>query len=230
MASIPGGEAQASEENYSRDRSGTLKQVDVTIGLETRPDNAYNVGLYLARGFRPKYLTLVMERPVTNSVAPGRFVEWSRLDRLEREAVTDRLLKICHAIQPGLDYVTMGKSRAVNREGKLIALDKSREPLGFAVVRTTRRFVHERFTDAFVEAMAACTENEAQIIGMIRTLDGLANSWNKRTLAVPVNSSDWSLIQTLLKHGFRIRRSLLRMIYKERPVTPGMVNMSFWAM
>jgi hypothetical protein len=201
-----------------------------TIGLETRPDNSYNVGLYLNHGFRPKYLTLVMERPVTNRVARGPYVEWSGLDRSERDALADKLLTICHAVQPGLDYVTMGKLRTVNGEGKLIALGKNTDPFGFAVVRTTPRFNGEKFKDAFVEAMAAYTRSEAGIVGMTRTLDELAHNWNKHTLVLPVNSSNGSLIQTLLKHGFRLRRSLLRMIYRERAVNPGMVNMSFWAM
>jgi ribosomal protein S18 acetylase RimI-like enzyme len=201
-----------------------------TIGLETRPDNAYNVGLYLAHGFRPKYLTLVMERSVTIRAVRGRFVEWSRLGRSGRETVADKLLSICHAVQPGLDYVKMGELRAVNGEGEIVALGKKNDPLGFAVVRTAPRFVREKFTDAFVEAMAARSGSEGEFIGMVRTLEGLARKWNKRALVLPVNSSDWSLIRILLWHGFRLRRSLLRMIYKERAVNRGTVNMSFWAM
>jgi GNAT superfamily N-acetyltransferase len=201
-----------------------------TIGLETRPDNAYNVGLYLAHGFKPKYLTLVMERSVTKRAVRGKFVEWSRLDRSEGEALGDKLLSICHVIQPGLDYVSMGEFRAVNGEGELVALGKKSDPLAFAVVRTTPRFVREKFMDAFVEALAARTGSEAEFIWVIRTLDALASKWNKRTLVLPVSSSDWDLIQTLLEHGFRLRRTLLRMIYRERPVSRGTVNMSFWAM
>lgn len=201
-----------------------------TIGLETRPDNAYNVGLYLAHGFKPKYLTLLMECSVTNRAVRGKFVEWSKLDRSGREIVADKLLSICHAVQPGLDYVKMGELRAITGEGEIVAMGKRNGPLGFAVVRTTPRFVREKFTDAFVEAMAVRSGNDGEFIGMIRTLEGLASKWNKRTLVLPVNSSDWSVIQILLWHGFRLRRSLLRMIYKERAVNRDTVNMSFWAM
>jgi len=201
-----------------------------TIGLETRPDNTHNVGLYLAHGFRPKYLTLVMERPVTNRSVRGKFVEWSELKKSESEAVAEKLLRICHAIQPGLDYVSMGKLRAVNGEGELVALGRKTDPLGLAVVRTAPRFVREKFMDAFVEAMGARTVSEAEFVGMIRTLNGLASKWSKRSLVLPVSSSDWERIQTLLEHGFRLRRSLLRMMYRERAVSCRTVNMSFWAM
>jgi ribosomal protein S18 acetylase RimI-like enzyme len=201
-----------------------------TIGLETRPENPYNVGMYLAHGFSPKYLTLVMERTVVDRSVQGEVVEWSELDGSAREVMADKFLATCDAVQPGLDYVKMAESRILTLEGKICAFGNKRDPSGFSFVRTAPKFVGDKFADAFVEAMVVRPGSETKFIGMIRTLEGLAREWGKCSLVVSVTSSDWNLIQTLARNGFRVRRTLLRMMYRDKTENRRGVNLNFWAM
>ena len=199
-----------------------------TIGLETRPD-AYNVGLYLSHGFKLEYLTLITELTVSDRSPQGEFVEWSNLGESDRENMDRKFLATCHAVQAGLDYATMGELRVLNGQAKVCSFGDKNDPAGFAVIRTAPRFLREKFSDAFVEAMVIRPGSERKFPEMIRTLKGLTSRWRKRNLVVPVKSSDWGTIETLLSNGFRIRRSLLRMMYKEKIASRG-VNLNFWGM
>jgi len=200
-----------------------------TIGLETRPD-AYNVGLYLTHGFEAKYLTLVNEFTVFDQSPLGEVVEWSKLSESDRENMDRKFLATSHAVQTGLDYSAMGELRVRSGQAKVCAFGDKNDPVGFAVIRTSPRFLHENFLDAFVEAMVVRPGSERKFPEMIRTLKGLTSKWKKRNLVLPAKSSDWHTIQTLLSNGFRVRRTLLRMMYKEKKARRESVNLNFWAM
>ena len=201
-----------------------------TIGLETRPESSYNLGLYFRHGFRPTYLTLETERKITNHPAKGEFVEWSKLERDDRVILANKFRTMCHLVRPGLDYVKMGISRVMNNEGEMLAFGDKKHPRGFAVVRFAPKFTGENHTKAVVEAMVVNPGSEKKFVQMIEILDVLARKWNRRNLVLPVNSGDWDVLKRLVRSGFLMRRSMLRMIYKERVHERRGVDLSLWAM
>jgi GNAT superfamily N-acetyltransferase len=202
-----------------------------TIGLETRPDNSYNIGMYLAHGFRPTCLTMVTEHKPRKSSASVEAVEWRELDDSTQEVMGEKFLAICNQVQPGLDYLKMAESRIRNSEGEICVFRiKKKKPLGFAFVRTSPKFVGDIFTDAFVEAMVVAPGSEHNFDEMIHALEELARDWGKRSLVVPVKSSDWKVLQGLTRKGFRVRRTMLRMMYTEKKENRGRINLNYWAM
>lgn len=201
-----------------------------TIGLETRPENAYNIGMYASHGFRPKHLTLLLSLPAQGHGNVGSKAEWSKLARSDQERMTERFLSICHSAQPGLDYTKMGKLRVLHGEGEIVAFGDRKRPWGFAVVRTTSPHVGARSDDALVEALVIDPSYESKFLFTLPTLESLARKWGKSNLVVPVNTSNWEVVRTLMSRGFRVRRGLLRMVYKEQETNDRAVNLSFWIM
>ncbi|HUK28456.1 MAG TPA: GNAT family N-acetyltransferase [Candidatus Acidoferrales bacterium] len=201
-----------------------------TIGLETRPDNQLNVGLYVRHGFEPKYVTFVLEHSASDHVAKEKVVVWDELDESQQRLVSKKLVVTCNAVMPGLNYVPMALARAQTSECRICTFN-STNPTGFALVRTAPRFEKEDTTDAFVEAMAVKRVSEAKFVGMIRTLETLTGKWGMKTVSIPVTSFNWHILETLVrKEGFRVKRVMLRMLYLEKMVSRNCVNLNFWAM
>jgi ribosomal protein S18 acetylase RimI-like enzyme len=203
-----------------------------TIGLETRPENQYNIGLYLRHGFVPKYLTFVLEHPtlVSNRHAHGAIIDWNELDESGQDLLAKKLIATCNLVVPGLNYVPMALGRIETSEAKICIFGTIKNPLGFALVRTAPKFEKERFTDAFVEAMVVCPVSVLKFVEIVRTLEVLSHRWGKSTVVLPVTSNNWQIMESLMRNGYRIRRSMLRMLYLEKPVNHRCLNLNFWAM
>jgi hypothetical protein len=201
-----------------------------TIGLETRPENQYNIGLYIRHGFVPKYLTFVLERPVPNRRVQGAIIDWDELDESGQNLLAKKLVATCNLVMTGLNYVPMALARIQTSEAEICIFGTVKNPLGFALVRTTPKFEKEEFTDAFVEAMVIRPVSELKFIEIVRTLEGLSRKWGKSTVVLPVTSNNWQIIESLMRNGYRVRRSMLRMLYLEKPVNHRCLNLNFWAM
>jgi hypothetical protein len=201
-----------------------------TIGLETRPENQYNVGMYVRHGFVPKYLTFVLEHSVSNRSVQGEFIDWNELDDSGQGLLAKKLVATCNVVQPGLNYVPMALARIQSSEGKICTFGTVKNPTGFALVRTAPKFEREEFTDAFVEAMVVRPVSELKFIDIVRTLEGLSRRWGKSTVVLPVTSCNWQIMKSLMRNGFRVRRTMLRMLYLEKPVSRRCLNLNFWAM
>jgi len=201
-----------------------------TIGLETRPENQYNVGLYLSHGFAPRYLTVAMEHAVVNGPVRGEFVEWNELDESSRAIMAKKFLVTCNIVLPGLNYVRMALTRIQALEGKLCAFGGVTNPLGFALVRTAPKFERDEFTDAFVEAMVVRPVSEGKFIEMVRILESLSHEWGKSAVVLPVTSSNWGTMKALTRDGFRVRGTMVRMLYREKIASRRCINLNSWAM
>ena len=201
-----------------------------TIGLETRPENFYNVGMYISTAFSPKYITLLLSLPTFDHGANEIAVEWSKLEQTDQKVMIEQFLSICHSVQPGLDYTKTGRLRVLYGEGEIIAFGNWKNPWGFAVVRTVSQRVGEQFKDAFVEALVIRPGNESKFLVMLRSLGSLARKWGKSNLVVPVNTCNWRATRTLVSEGYRVHRGMLRMMYKEQEMNESAVNLSFWIM
>jgi len=201
-----------------------------TIGLETRPENLYNLGMYVSQKFQPRYLTLWMSSQ-THGRATERFgVECSKLEYAEQKNMIDRFRAICESIQPGLDYTKAGRLRVRYKEGEIIAFGNRRKPLGFAVVRTESTRLREPFQDLLVEALVIRPGYESKFTGILRILSGFARKWGKSNILVPVNTRNWRVTRTLATEGFCIRRAMLRMVYKEQKIDDRHLNLNLWMM
>jgi predicted N-acetyltransferase YhbS len=103
-------------------------------GLFTFAHSPKHVGLYYRYGFRPRFLTAIMSKPV--QLTPPRKPQWSAYSHLsERER--EESLKACHAltvsIYPGLDVSREILAVHAQGLGETVLLHDGQGLVGFAV-------------------------------------------------------------------------------------------------
>ncbi len=202
-----------------------------TIGLETMPASKHNVGFYLSFGFQPDRLSLLMERPTRSHKMPDIYeiMDANPKENFQPDEVLSIIRIISRAVQPGLDYSKLARILVNGQEGKNV-LFFDREPWGFALVRTQPCFEGMCSEAAQVEALVLTPGNEAKLPTALQILDGLARKWGFSRLVVPVNTANMQAIQILLREGFRVIHTRLRMLYQSEPVDCTGVNLSSWIM
>ena len=103
-------------------------------GLFTFAQSPKHVGLYYKYGFRPRFLTAIMSKPV--QVTARHNSEWSAYSHIsERER--EESLKACHAltasIYPGLDVAREILAVQAQGLGETVLLQDGQDLIGFAV-------------------------------------------------------------------------------------------------
>ena len=103
-------------------------------GLFTFAQSPKHVGLYYKYGFRPRFLTAIMSKPV--EVTTRRNSEWSAYSNIsERER--EESLNACHAltasIYPGLDVAREILAVQAQGLGETVLVHNSQDLVGFAV-------------------------------------------------------------------------------------------------
>lgn len=74
------------------------------IGIETMPESAYNIGLYLGRGFKPRYLTIQLSKHLGKGIQVAELPRWSQADAHSRERWLNELQHAMLQMPPGFDY------------------------------------------------------------------------------------------------------------------------------
>jgi predicted N-acetyltransferase YhbS len=103
-------------------------------GLFTFAHSPKHVALYYKYGFRPRFLTAIMSKPV--QVASRRRSEWSTYSQIserEREESLQACRDVTTSIYPGLDVEREIRAVQAQRLGETVLLQDGEDLLGFAV-------------------------------------------------------------------------------------------------
>lgn len=204
-----------------------------TIGLETMPESAANMGLYLKMGFQPRRLNLLLARPVEPSHS-DELPRWSAADPATRARWLAELQAACGAIYPGLDW---SKEILLTEQfgiGETLVLLASGRAVGLSVVAlagTRENFARER---AHVQALALHPDHTdtGTFCTLLAASESLAAAQGKAMLTVSCYSAHTWALQHLLSWGYRVERGLLRMVLAGRdegPAGEGQVELARWA-
>ncbi len=196
-----------------------------TIGLETTPDNYYNIGLYARQGFRPITMTFSLEK----AVQPGAGQEACRVLRRGDERGLDDVSRISEAAWPGLDL----RAEAVNAVqygwGQPV-LAGAEEPHAIAIARVANRRENLPNTLYEVTALAALPDTRRRLAGLAQSLEAFAAQQGFTRLRLILNSADWQSMRALVGQGYRVVHSALRLMLEgEYGGHPGL-EFSRWAM
>ncbi|MBI4542204.1 MAG: GNAT family N-acetyltransferase [Gemmatimonadetes bacterium] len=202
-----------------------------TLGLETMPRTADNIGFYSRLGFVPGHLTLTMTiettargrrdgeaMPLGEEVGPAR---------AERAAAVGRLVA---QLAPGSDFgreieltlaLELGDVVTVEREGGLVAFALCHAaPLG------------EGGGGDEARVLKVCATDEEALLAVLGGARGWAHRLGMRRLAVRCQSAYGDAYRALVVRGYRVRWTDLRMTlagYPERRPERGVV-WSNWEM
>jgi ribosomal protein S18 acetylase RimI-like enzyme len=204
------------------------------IGLETMPENPYNLGLYLRQGFQAHLLTFLLTKSLAQDAPGGANLPlWSSADGETQARWLADLREAAGQIQPWLDYskeVIMTERYGL---GETLVLTRHTTAIGLSTLGlvSAREDGSEALTNIHVLALHPAHTDEVTFHALLTATEDLARTHGKRELTVPVNAQHaWALAQ-LLRWGYRVERSLVRMVLAGTdtgPTIDGCVNLSRW--
>lgn len=205
------------------------------IGLETMPERPGNITLYLRQGFACRFLTLALakalERPASEPLPVSR---WSAAAPETQSRWLAELRQASDQIYPGLDYTKEIDAPVRHGLGEALVLTADDRAVGVSSVWLAGHrqgtgqdqgsvqvlFLHPAHTSAeSFRALLTATENAARAQGKVR-------------LALPVNTGYPWAAEQLLRWGYRVERSMVRMVRQDMDDwLPGgeIVELSRWA-
>lgn len=205
------------------------------IGLETMPENPYNVGLYLRLGFWARFPTLLLnkelEEPAVGEVVLPR---WSSADAETRERWLADLRAATGQIQRGLDYSKEITSTARHRLGETLVLTDGEKAVGMSVVGlvSSREGWGEERANVQALALHPAHTNDDTFSMLLNATQALARSHGKQTVTVAVNARHAWALERLLRWAYRVEQMAVHMVLRETddgPSTDDWVDLSRWA-
>jgi len=205
------------------------------IGLETMPESPYNLGLYLRLGFQARlptfFLSKQLDRPGSDALQTA---VWSSAgDRLQERWLA-HLREVTARIYPGLDYSKEIVTTARRGLGETLVLTDGARAVGFSTLWlvAAREGWGDELAGLHVSALDPDHTDEESFYALIQASEALARLHVKVALTIPVNSGHTWAVEHLLRWGYRVDRSMVRMVLKGTGTGPGTdryVNLSRWA-
>lgn len=206
-----------------------------TIGLETMPDSAYNIGLYAGFGFRPITMTLILEKAVeARRDRSARPLDYYSIDPGDTK-VLEQVTAISRAAWPEQDLRPEAANALEFGWGEALLFGERADPWAAAVTR----LVHRRESETGaplpnptceVALLASLPESRPRLGEIIPHLEDYAARKGFETLRVMFNSADYASLRYVLGAGYRVAFSALRFIYKGDYQAQAGLEFSRWAM
>jgi len=215
--------------DYLRRRPGR------TIGLETMPGSPGNLGLYLKRGFQPRFLTIHLRKPLDPSMDTDvTLPRWSRADDETRDRWLAELREATDRIRPGLDYSKEIISTAKHRLGDVVFLLEDGRAVGACVVALVgiREGPDEKKAPAHPLVLHPAHANEETFRTLMGAAEAMARAGGKEEMMIPVNARHIWVLEQVLQSGYRVERALVRMVLTGTDAAPRIdnhVDLSRWA-
>ena len=211
------------------------RDAERVIGLETMPESPYNLGLYLKQGFEPRFLTLLLSRdlaPVEGNIPELPF--WSQSSEETRDGWLTDLREASHRIYPHLDYSKEIISTARWDFGKTLILARGSKAVGMSVVWlvSSRHMWNEELAMIQILTLHPAHTDAENFRALIDASEALARAHGKQKLGLPVNSKHTWALARLLERGYRVDRTMVRMVLKDTDgssSTDSFVNLCRWA-
>jgi ribosomal protein S18 acetylase RimI-like enzyme len=197
------------------------------IGLETRSDKTYNVGLYTRRGFRLTFPTLGMFRVISPPTNPAACVSWSELKESDAlRAVT----QVSEAVQSGLDYAPEAANANIYRWGETLFFGWP-STWAFAVIRTTPRRRSRIDKICEIDVLAIHPDYSVRFEQVLQSVDSFAIDQGASQMHLSINAVDGETLKRILDYGFRVDSVMVRMtLGKQIRLPPEGIDLSRWAM
>jgi ribosomal protein S18 acetylase RimI-like enzyme len=205
------------------------------VGLETMPESAYNVGLYLREGFQPRLLTLFVTRPQQPAGQDAvQLPRWSLADAATRTRWLADLREASGGVYPGLDYSKEIILTGQHGMGETLLLTAGDQAVGMAIVvlASQREGWGDERATLHVLALHPGHTSAETFHTLLSAGESLAAAHGKREMVVPVSSGHAWALEQLLQWGYRVERTMVRMVLPETErelVTDRRVELSRWA-
>lgn len=209
-----------------------------TIGLETMPETAYNLGLYSKLGFRLFTMTLRLHK----ELGPGPSDLPANVEVVTRpsDALLASVSEISGTLEPGLDQ---SKEVGLLRQyplGAVLTYEAGGAVRGFALCYafpdTVGLYPPSDARDVRIRMLGMDAERCGQddLERFIRACEAYARSLGRATVTLPIYAEYFASLQTLFRLGYKVHDGfpslvkLVRADYYHVP-HPGAVSLYEWA-
>ncbi len=187
------------------------------IGLETMPENATNLGMYMKVGLRPEGLVLMLSKKIEDAELEEEPSGRLTVERLSESDVGESLVRqmkaVAGALRPGLDYSPEIKLAEEFSFGDTVVASSEGKVVGFAVVHTKPR--RENQTTAGARVVAVHPDiGEQAIRPMIATAELMAADARLSEITVPVLATSTRALDAVFSRGYSISRTFERLMWR----------------
>src|SRR5881628_311905 len=190
-------------------------------GVITYPTSPKHLALYHKFGYHPKALTALMSRVLDRSAprpatklarGPLTVLRFSRLEETRKKAALGRMHRITNAVYRGLDVSKEVEIVDGLALGDTLLLERGRDLVGFAVVHTPG--VSEAPSGTlYVKYMAIdpAQKRVEHLEQFVAAVEDLGLELGVQRVALPVYLRYWLAYSTLLRCGYQVDFTMLRM-------------------
>ncbi len=200
-----------------------------TLGLETMPRTADNIGFYSRMDFVPGHLTVTMSGNVMSRQPRERGIRLGQVDDSERTELLARTRDRLQRAAPGYDFtreleltheLQIGDTTIIERGGEITAFALWH----YAPLADTRAADELRVLKLFAESRAS-------FLAVVRDVEAAAARMSIRRVAVRCQTAHREAYRELVARGYRVRWTDLRMTlagYAEADIPEGETLFSNW--
>ncbi|MFQ5667424.1 MAG: GNAT family N-acetyltransferase [Candidatus Binatia bacterium] len=187
-------------------------------GLFTFAESPKHISLYQKFGFRPRFLTAVMAKPVAARASGPQWSRFSQIPQGERSEALDACRAVADSVYEGLDVTREIQAIAAQELGDTVLLWDAARLAGFATCHCAAgseagsNTCYVKF--AAVRSGLHAGEDFDRMVGACETL---AAQQDMGRLVVGVNTARREAYETLLARGFRIELTGVAMQRSSEP-------------
>jgi predicted N-acetyltransferase YhbS len=182
-----------------------LSQWEVRLaGLFTGPQSPKHLGLYQKFGFRPRYLTAVMSKPVQSARPALPWELYSQLSESERRACLRDCRRITDSLFDGLDLTSEIRAIAAQDLGDTVLLRQDSGLVAFAACHQGAQT--EAGSGTCYVKFAAAQPGDAtarRFETLLAACESFAAPKGARRLVAGVNTARQEAYERMLQDGFR---------------------------
>ncbi|MEK7668687.1 MAG: GNAT family N-acetyltransferase [Gemmatimonadota bacterium] len=188
-----------------------------TLGLETMPRTVDNIGFYSRLGFVPSHLTITMTAEAAGGAGAG-YTALGTLEPAERERRLAEVRALVAELAPGVDFAREIQLTHELRLGDVLVVGPPGAVTGFALCHSAPLAENGARDETRVLKVAA-----RSLDALLAVLDA-AEAWaareGARRIGVRCQTGYGEAFRALVRRGFRVRWTDLRMTLAGHPETP----------
>ncbi len=191
------------------------------IGLEVNPYSARNLGFYSKQGFVPANISVDMLyriSPGTSSeMDPNhKIIFYSTCKENERKVFLKHVTSLCRIVNPLVDYSVLVKSTFEFKYGDSILVLRHGVPIAYSTLHYLPSSSEEKKSIMRLVAFVAHPRTPADYFKLfIRDLVFIARQVSLKHILVRAPMENRRVFFALLKHGFRVLHTDLRMTLED---------------
>ncbi|MBN1678635.1 MAG: GNAT family N-acetyltransferase [Candidatus Thermoplasmatota archaeon] len=205
----------------------------VDIGLETMPENATNLGMYLKVGLRPEGLLVIFGRALEGHELEEEPSGDVGVERFSESPIQDHILgqvrRVSNAHRPGLDY---SKEVLLTKEfsfgDTLVATSKGKVK-GFSIVHTVQK--RANMQGGAIRALVVDAGAKADVFeSLLSTSELMAADEGLKEISVPVPVVCRRAADSVFSRGYQVIQSFERLMWLgSSGMNEKMFNLCTWS-